>query len=204
MFRLLLALLPTLIVPATASATTLADARVGFSADRILVLNGHRYAGRIWAMPGEERHEQKIEAFRPVFLLRADSPLAEIVVPQLKTVVEWVLPRGLRLLRDADLKNHPLGGATINGVATTRYAIDKSLPEGHAKGVLWLSRDGIPMKLVGTWAGDKGKVVQVRWELSHVRIGPQPAALFEAPHEFSKLPAAAILPLLGLRLKSPR
>jgi hypothetical protein len=195
------ALFAALILPASAPAATLADARVGFSADRLLVIDGHRYAGHIWAMPGEERHEQKIEAFRPVFLLRATSPLAEIVVPQLKTIVEFVLPRGLRLLRDSDLKKHPLGRDTVNGIATTRYAIEKSLPEGHAKGLLWLSSDGIPMRLVGTWTGDKGKIVRVRWELSHVKIGPQPAALFDLPHKFTKLPAAAVLPLLGLRLK---
>jgi hypothetical protein len=42
----------------------------------------------------------------------------------------------------------------------------------------------------------------VRWELKDVKIGTQPADLFEAPAGYSKLPPEAVAPLLGLRLKS--
>jgi hypothetical protein len=60
------------------------------------------------------------------------------------------------------------------------------------------------MKLAGTFNGAKGKVATVRWELSHVRIGPQAAALFEPPPGLSKLPPEALAPLLGLKLKAVR
>lgn len=195
-------LLALLLMPAAATAATLCDAHVGFSADRTLVFNGHTYVGKIWAMPGEERHEQTIEAFHPVFLLHTDSPLGEVVVPEVKTTVEFVMPAELRILDAPELKKHPVGQEIVNGIPTTKYAIDETVPEGHAQGTLWLSRDGIPMKLAGTFIGHKGKPASVRWELTHVKIGPQPAALFEPPHGFSKLPAEAIAPLLGLRLKS--
>jgi hypothetical protein len=66
---------------------------------------------------------------------------------------------------------------------------------------LWLSRDGIPMKLAGSFTATNGKVSTIRWELDHVKIGPQAAALFEPPEGYSKLPPEAIAPLLGLRLK---
>ncbi len=197
-------LLCLLLIPSAARAATLGEARVGFTADRVLVINGHSYNGKIWAMPGEERHEQRIEAFRPVFLLRADSPVAEIVLAQLKTVVEFVMPPELRVLRWSALTRHPIGHQAVNGIATTEYAIDETVPEGHARGTLWLSGDGIPMKLAGTFTGHKGKVATIRWELSHVRIGPQPAVLFEPPPGYSKLPAQAVAPLLGLRLKPPK
>lgn len=187
-----------------AGAATLGEAKVAFSADRTLVIDGHNYTGKIWTMPGRERHEQAIQAFRPVFLLRTDSPLGEVVLPQLKTIVQFVIPPELRLLGSSELKKHPAGQETVNGVAATKYAIDETVPEGHATGALWLSRDGIPMKLVGLFTRQNGKVSTVRWELSHVRIGPQPAALFEEPPGYSKLPAEAVAPLLGLKLKSPK
>lgn len=196
------AILCLLLLPAAAAAATLGETQVGFAADRLLVIDGHRYAGKIWAMPGEERHEQVIQAFRPVFLLRADSPLGEVVLAQLKTIVQFVVPPGLRLLGSAALRKHPVGEETVNGIATVKYAIDETVPEGHAEGTLWLSHDGIPMRLAGTFTGHKGKPASVRWELSHVRIGPQPASLFETPAGFSKLPAEAVAPLLGLRLNS--
>jgi hypothetical protein len=191
-----------ILLPGAARAATLGDAQIGFSADRTLVIDGRSYLGKIWAMPGRERHEQAISGFRPIFLLRADNPLGEIVLPQLKTIVQFKLPAELRVLDMPALKKHPVGHESVNGIATTKYAIDESVPEGHATGALWLSRDGIPMRLAGSFTRQSGKVSTVRWELSHVRIGPQPASLFEAPQGLSKLPPEAIAPLLGLKLKS--
>ncbi len=202
MRKLWFAILCLTLVPGAVPAATLGEAQIGFTADRTLVIDGRRYQGKIWAMPGKERHEQAIQAFRPIFLLQRDSPLGEIVLPQLKTIVQFMLPPELRILAASDLKKRPVGQETVNGVATTKYAIDDSVPEGHATGTLWLSRDGIPMRLDGSFAKQNGKVSAVRWELSHVRIGPQPATLFEAPQGFSKLPPEAIAPLLGLKLKS--
>ncbi len=200
MRNLCLALLLLLLAPA-AHAATLGDTKVGFSADRTLVIDGHSYQGKIWAMPGKERHEQAIQGFDPVFLLRADNPIAEIVLAKLKTIVQFAIPSELRLLGSPELKKRPIGQETVNGVATTKYAIDETVPEGHAKGTLWLSAEGIPMQLAGTFTAQKGKISTVRWELTHVRIGPQPASLFEPPPGLSKLPPEAVAPLLGLKLK---
>ncbi|HTV90213.1 MAG TPA: hypothetical protein VME41_14460 [Stellaceae bacterium] len=191
-----------LALPTAASAATVGNPQTGFSADRMLQINNHIYVGKIWAMPGVERDEQTIAAFHPIFLLHRESPLGEAVLPQLKTIVEFVIPPEWRLLDGRDIGRQPIGSAVVNGVATTEYAVEETVPDGHAEGSVWLSRDGIPMKLVGVFFGKRGKPTRVRWELSHVRLGPQPAALFAAPHGYAKLPAEAIAPLLGLRLKS--
>ena len=190
------------IAAATAQAGTLADAQVGFSADRALTIDGRSFNGKMWTMPGMERHEQQIQSYRPIFLLRSDTPLGAIVLDQLHTIVEFAMPPELRIFGKPELKRTPIGEETVNGIATTKYAIDEKIPAGHAVGTLWLSRDGIPMRLAGTFEANNGKTAKVRWELSHVKIGPQPANLFEPPKGYAKLPAEAIAPLLGLRLKS--
>ena len=197
----MLLLLPIAVTPA--SAATLGDAKVGFSADRTLVIDGRSYVGKIWTMPGRERHEQVISAFHPIFLLRDDNPLGQVVVPNLKTIVQFAMPPELHVLARPELTRHPVGQETVNGIATTKYEIDETVPQGHAVGALWLSAEHIPMKLTGNFTAKNGKVSTVRWELSHVHIGPQPAALFEPPKGYSTLPPEAIAPLLGMRLKSP-
>ena len=202
MHKLWFAILCLILAPGAARAATLGETQIGFSADRSLVIDGRAYQGKIWAMPGKERHEQAIQGFRPIFLLRSGSPLGEIVLSQLKTIVQFKLPPEARLLVTSELKKRPVGQETVNNVATTKYAVDESLPEGHATGNLWLSRDGIPMRLAGSFTAPKGKVSTVRWELNHVVVGPQPAALFETPQGYSRLPPEAAAPLLGLRLKS--
>ncbi|MGB9649737.1 MAG: hypothetical protein WCB44_32190 [Stellaceae bacterium] len=191
------------LISASASAETLGDARVGFSAERVLVINGQSYVGRMWHMPGEQRHEQDLPALRPIFILRAGSAIGDIILPKLHTVVEFALPKELSILGDPGLLRKPVGQETVNGIATTKYDVDEEKPQGRAVGSLWLSQEGIPMKCDARLATDKGKVSTIRWELRHVKIGTQDPALFEIPRDYAKLPPEAAAPLLGMRLARP-
>src|SRR5438874_6712989 len=67
------------LIAAPASAETLGDARVGFSAERVLVIDGQSYVGRMWHMPGEQRHEQDLPALKPIFILHAGSAIGDII-----------------------------------------------------------------------------------------------------------------------------
>ena len=186
-----------------ALAETLGDARVGFSAERVLIIDGQSYVGRMWHMPGEQRHEQDLPALRPVFILRAGSAVGDVILPALHTVVEFALPKELSLLGDPGLLRKPIGQETVNGIATTKYAVEEDSPAGHATGSLWLSEDGIPMRCDGKLEGKSGKISTIHWELRHVKIGSQAAALFEVPRGYAKLPPEAAAPLPGMRLARP-
>jgi len=199
----LIALASLLPNPWGALAETLGDARVGFSAERVLIIDGQSYVGRMWHMPGEQRHEQDLPALRPVFILRAGSAVGDVVLPQLHTVVEFALPKELSLLGDPGLLRKPIGQETVNGIATTKYAVEEDSPAGHAAGSLWLSGDGIPMRCDGKLEAKNGKVSTIHWELRHVKIGNQAAALFEVPRGYAKLSPEAAAPLLGMRLARP-
>ncbi len=199
----LIALASLLPNPWGALAETLGDARVGFSAERVLIIDGQSYVGRMWHMPGEQRHEQDLPALRPVFILRAGSAVGDVILPALHTVVEFALPKELSLLGDPGLLRKPIGQETVNGIATTKYAVEEDSPAGHAAGSLWLSGDGIPMRCDGKLEAKNGKVSTIHWELRHVKIGNQAAALFEVPRGYAKLSPEAAAPLLGMRLARP-
>jgi hypothetical protein len=201
MRALLLALLLLAAATGAAPATTLGEPRVGFSAERLLVFDGRRYVGRIWQMPGVQRHEQELQGLRPAFILRSDSAVGEIVLASLHTVVEFALPEAFAALDSPQLLHRPQGGEIVNGIATTRYAVDLSVPAGHAKGSLWLSNDGIPVRCEGSFTTANGHVSRFRWELRNLKLGPQDPELFEIPKGYSKLPAEAVTKLLGMRLK---
>jgi hypothetical protein len=188
-----------LTIPGPAQAETLGDPQIGFTAERVLVLNGRSYIGRMWNSPGEQRHEQALPSLNPVFILRADSSIADVLLPQLHTAVELALPKVLSVLGQPGLLGKAIGQEYINGIATTKYAVDKEIPEGHLTGALWLSHDGIPMRCDGGYTNRKGKVLAVHWELRDVQIGEQDAKLFEVPPGYTKLPPEAAATLLGLR-----
>jgi hypothetical protein len=59
------------------------------------------------------------------------------------------------------------------------------------------------MKCDGELVAKNGKASTIHWELRHVAIGKQDAALFEVPQGYAKLPPEAALPLLGIRLARP-
>jgi hypothetical protein len=186
-----------------ASAETLGDARVGFSAERVLIIDGKSYVGKMWHMPGEQRHEQALPALKPVFILRTGSRVADVVLPQLHTVVQFELPKELSLLSEPALLRRPVRHKVVNGISTTQYEIDEQSPAGRAAGSLWISAEGIPMKCEARVDTGNGKVSTIHWELRHVRIGKQDAALFEIPSGYAKLPPEAAAPLLGIRLARP-
>lgn len=89
------------------------------------------------------------------------------------------------------------------GIPWSTRVINAEAPQGRAVGALWLSEEGIPMKCRASLATDKGKVSTTRWELRHVKIGAQGAALFEIPRGYAKLSPEAAAPLLGMRLARP-
>jgi hypothetical protein len=201
--RLPLITLLSLLGSVPAPGETLGDARVGFSAERVLVIDGQSYAGRMWQMPGEQRHEQELPAIKPVFILRAANTHADIVLPQLHTVVEIVLPQELSILNNPNLLRRPVGQETVDGITTTKYTVEEDLPRGHIAGTLWLSRDGILMRCDGKFEPKNGKTSMIHWELRHVKFGNQDEALFAVPQGYAKLTPEAAAPLLGMHLAGP-
>jgi hypothetical protein len=201
LIAILMAMLPP--TTSTALAETLGDARVGFSAERVLVIDGQNFVGQMWHMPGQQRHEQDFPAIRSVFLLHAGSAIGDAILTQLHTVVEFAIPKELSLLGDPNLLRKPVGQETVNGIATTRYVVDEDTPSGRATGTLWLSEEGIPMRCDAHFRAKNEKVSTIHWELRHVKIGKQDAALFEIPPGYTKLPVEAAAPLLGIRLARP-
>ena len=139
-----------------AQADTIGDARVGFTAERVLILDGRSYTGKMSHMLGEQRHEQALQAIKPIFFLHGDSTLGEIVLPQLHTFVEFVLPIGFPVLSHPNLSK-AIGRAIIEGIATMEYLVDQNSADGRTTGSLWLRRDGIPMKCVGKFVTKSGK-----------------------------------------------
>jgi len=198
-----IALLLSLFISAPAAGETLGDARVGFSAERVLVVDGRRYVGMMWHMPGEQRHEQELPPIKPIFILHAGSGHGDVVLPQLHTVVEFAVPKEFALLGGPNLLRKPIGEETVNGIATTKYLVGEDLSEGHIAGVLWLSRDGIPMKCDGKFEPKHGRNSTIYWELRNVKLGKQDRALFEVPQGYAKLPPEAVAPLLGMHLAGP-
>jgi hypothetical protein len=196
-FLLATALLIALVAPA--GAAMVGDASVPFRAQRSVTVDGRVYTGTLFHTPGHQRHDQDMFGMHEEFLLDTGAAEGDLVLPALKTYVEFPFPAMMADLASPDLLGAPVGSETIATIRTTKYRIDHRAPDGsHATGFLWESREGILMKLdVSIVRAHGGKPLTIAMALSHVEFGPQDPALFALPANYAKLPAEAIAPLLG-------
>lgn len=200
-FAVCLALLLALRAGPTRAADLL-DAPVSFSATRTVTVNGKVYTGPMFHVPGRERHEQTLLGMQEVFLLDDQQGAAMLVMPALKTEVDFPFPPLMTSLLDSSLAKTALGEEQVDEVPATKYRVDKTAPDGtRGEGFLWISRRGVLLKLDGTVTAPGGHRTAIQMALSDVKEAPQSPALFAPPSGFSKLPAEALAPLLGWKLQ---
>jgi hypothetical protein len=201
LFPLVLATLAALANGAPAAARMLGDPGVPFSADRVLTVGDRSFAGKVFAVPGSQRHEQMVEGVPQVIILHGSEAKGWLVLPGLNSFVEFGFAKAVTELSDSDLLSTKVGEEVIDGQRTTKYRVEHTARDGTmVDGYLWQTKDGIPMRLDGMYTpANGGKPTPVRMELSHVRLGPQDASLFVIPQNMVKLPAGALGPLLGAR-----
>jgi hypothetical protein len=186
--------------PAQAAPRMLGDPSVPFSADRTLTIGDRSFTGKLYATPGSQRHEQRIGGVDQVIILHGKDARGWLVLPTLNSYVEFWFARAATELKADDLLSTKLGEETIDGQRTTKYRIEHTARDGTmADGYVWLTREGIPMRLDGMYSpASGGEPTNVHMELSNVRQGPQDPSLFAVPQNMMKLPGGALAPLLGV------
>jgi hypothetical protein len=181
-------------------AALLGDASVPFSADRTVTVNGKSYSGRVFAVPGRQRHEQDLFGMREVFILDSAAARGWLVLPSVKTYVEFPFPAVMAELGAPDLRRAPEGQETIHGVRTTRYRIEHVASDGtRVTGHAWVSRTNVLMKFAVAVGKEGGRTTDVAMELSNLLEEAQDPGLFELPQGFVQLPGNALGPLMGGR-----
>ena len=190
----------SLALPARAAA--LLDAPVSFSATRTVTIDGKAYTGAMYHEPGRERDEQKLGAMDMDFILDGQSGQGFLVVPSVKTYVDFPFPPLLSALIGGEMEKTPVGEETIDHIPTTKYRVDKTTSDGsHGEGFVWVSKRGVLMRLDGTVTRPGGHKNRIAMHLADFKEGPQKPELFAPPAGLNELPFQALAPLLNGVLK---
>jgi hypothetical protein len=193
-----LAVSALLLLSSAAFARVLGDTAVAYSADRALSVNGQRFDGVLYAMPGFQRHEQTASGIQQIAIFNLAQSRGYYIVPSVRTYIDFPIELAVRELGQPDVLGAPLGTERMGGVATTKYRVDHRASDGtRIEGLVWLAANGIPMRGEGAVIETGGKRTPVSWTLSNVHIAPQDPGLFQPPDGFYRLPAAALPGLLG-------
>lgn len=183
-------------------AAALLDAPVSFSATRTVTIDGKAYTGAMYHEPGRERDDQKLGAMEMDFILDGQSGQGFLVVPSVKTYVDFPFPPLLSALVAGEMVKTPVGEETIDRIPTTKYRVDKTTSDGsHGEGFVWVSKRGVLMQLDGTVTRPGGHKNRIAMHLADFREGPQQPELFAPPAGLNELPFEALAPLLNGVLK---
>jgi hypothetical protein len=191
--------------PLARASDLIGDTRIPFSADRTVVAHGKTYVGRIYAVPGKQRHEQEINGFHPIIILRADRQAAFLIVPELKLYTEFAFPEMITQYGDTRQLGRPIGAERIAGLNAAKYRVERQGADGSIlDGWVWATNDGIVLKLDGSYTEAGHQPSHASLELSNIKLGPQDPALFELPPGLSEMPPDALGALLNIKLAKPR
>ena len=197
--RLVLALGLIALAASPARAAMLGDATVSYRAERTVTIDGRTYSGPVVHAPGHQRHEQDMFGMHEIFLLDIEQARGFLVLPSVKTYLEFPFPPLMAELNSPDLLRRPVGRETVAGIATTKYHVDHTAQDGsRAQGFVWVTRTGILMKLeANVTRAHGGRPMAITMALSQVTTGPVDPGLFQLPQGLMQLPADALGPLLG-------
>jgi hypothetical protein len=180
----------------------LGDTQVPYSADRTVVTGGKSYVGRVYAAPGKQRHEQNVNGLPMVAILRADKKVAWLELPDLHVFTDFAFPAAITDYANQKQLGAALGTETVAGLPAKKYRVEREGADGsQLNGYVWITDDGIVLKLDGSYVGSNGRETKALYELSNVKREAPSAALFELPPGINHLPPEAVAPLMGVKLK---
>src|SRR5262249_19643848 len=153
-----------LIAPTATRARVLGDTGVAYSADRALRVNGQRFDGVVYAMPGFQRHEQNMSGVQQAAILDLAAGRGYYIVPSVRTYIDFPIDIAVRELGMPDVLAAPVGTERQSGVVTTKYRVDHRTSDGaQVVGFVWLAASGIPMRGEGAVIEASGKRTPVTW-----------------------------------------
>jgi hypothetical protein len=191
-----------LIVCGTAYGDSLiGDASVPYSADRTVVWKGKSYTGKLFSVPGKQRHEQTINGVHLVAILRADQQTAYLILPDFRLYTAMSFPKAVTEYGGVRRLGKPTGTRTIGGQSANIFPIHTHGSDGSIlDGTIWLTDDNMPMRIQGSYAEPGGTPHDLTLELSNVVKRPPDPALFELPHGMSSVKPEMVQSLFELRL----
>jgi hypothetical protein len=167
-----------------------------FSADMVSSAHGQTTTSKVFAKDQKFRMEPKGQSTYSI--VRGDKKVVWMVMPDQKSYMEMKTNPGQQLKVEekvqGEVSRKVIGAETVDGHPTQKYEV--TYAEGGKTGKLyqWMATDiKFPIRMAavdGSWA----------MEYKNVKMGTQPASLFEVPSGYNKM----ALPSMPGEPKAPK
>ncbi|MDH4228070.1 MAG: DUF4412 domain-containing protein [Deltaproteobacteria bacterium] len=164
---------------------------VEFSATEVMESADIKVESKVFHAKDKERREMEMGGSSSVMILRKDKKVSWQLMPDQKMYMEHSLdangPQNQTGASDMDYEMTEVGEETVNGFKCTKYKIIATAKDGSKfGGFMWSTKEGIMVKMDAISKNEKRKD-RIKMELTDIKIGKQPASLFELPAGYSKM-----------------
>jgi hypothetical protein len=172
---------------------SLAPPKVEYSADVTIATDDETIEGKVKRAPDKERSELTVKGDSVVRIIRLDRKLVWSLSPEDKLYLESSLDEALGRQPGNEGKPHhqltltPDGSETIDGLHTTKQTVRGKNDDGSPmEGDVWVSDDGIVLRVDSVVVDENGDRHSIRMELHNLRVAPQDPRLFEIPAGYKR------------------
>jgi hypothetical protein len=161
-------------------ATNIEGAEIpSFSADAQIETEEHQMTSQVYYQPGMVRDAMDMGGMEMVTIQRYDQGKVWVLMGQ-GMYMEKAIGQAEQAPEYKLIERTFEGTETIDGVQTKKYKTVYEGPDGRFGGFTWFTDDNIAIKgfIVSETKGEKQRL---KWTMTNVQRGEQPAALFELP-----------------------
>jgi hypothetical protein len=172
-----------------------ASPKIEYSADIAITGDGDTIKGTVDHAPNKERRELTVEGDEEVMIVRLDKRLVWSLSPEEKLYTEATLDQALGRQVGANgkpaepkLKIDREGDETVGGQRAVRQKVaGKDFDGTPIEGTVWVTAQGIVVRVDSIVVDDDGTRHSLRLELSNLKVGPQDPKLFEIPAGYKRV-----------------
>ena len=188
--------LPSVTLLAVSSPAALAAAPTDvtapdYSADQVMTVSGQAIKSRVFHTAKAERREMTQSGMAIISIVRKDKNVVWSLMPGQKMYMETSIGKDKQVPVDLSrytVQRTPMGSETLEGlkVNKSRVSMKDASSDTAMEGLIWETADGITVKM-DVSGKSSGRAMQMVMQQSNIKVGSQPASLFEIPQGFSRM-----------------
>ncbi|NOS81170.1 MAG: hypothetical protein HOP32_06255 [Nitrospira sp.] len=164
---------------------------VEYSADQVIEAEEVAMKARVFHTPTKERREMSQGGQDMIIIMRHDKKISWTVMPEEHIYMEAAMkPSADKDKTDMSaykIEQTPVGQEMLNGVNMNKSKIIMTHSSGSKMGgFMWTTKEGIMAK-IDAIAVEKGSKDRFKMEQTNIKVGKQPADLFELPRGVEKM-----------------
>jgi len=165
---------------------------------------------KVYSTPTMERREMSGGGQQMISIARHDKRVTWMLMPEEKMYMEMPIGQSAEKKEEKTdpsaykIEQTPMGQETLNGIVMNKGKMIMTGKDGSKMGgFMWTTKEGIIAKM-DALSVEQGKKDRFKLEMQNLKIGKQPADLFEIPKGYEKLDMGAMgagMPGMGDMMK---